>query len=205
MKTALRPLRLFVAAAVILSLAAFVLATSASATHGQPGKQLPFQGMWAGPASGQEFAPGFPNERSTFDGRCSVPSDYVISWDGLTGKATHLGSLTVVEASHCSQFDPASGVIPFGDGVFTLMAANGDTVTGTYGNGLSSFQPDGTITYTYELTIAGGTGRFAGATGDAAVSGTVVEFDMTVMPWKVTVVEVFDGWIAYDASQRSGP
>ena len=67
------------------------------------------------------------------------------------------------------------------------------------------FHPDGTITYTYELTIAGGTGRFAGATGHVPVSGTVVEFDPTVMPWEVTVVEVFDGWIAYDASQASGP
>jgi hypothetical protein len=203
MKTALRLLRLFVAAAVILSLAAFVLATPASGTHGQPGKQLPLRGVQEGSGILQP-APGFPLERSTFDGRCSVPSDALSSWD-YTGRWTHLGSWTTVELSHCSQLDLVTGVGTFGDGVLTLRAANGDTLSGTYGNGESLFQPDGTVAYTFEMTITGGTGRFAGATGHIAASGLAVEFDTTVTPWVATVVETSDGWIAYDASQRGGP
>lgn len=199
MKTALQPLRLFVTAAVILALAlALALATPASATRGQPGKQLPFRGVVVVAASGLEF-PEPPDELSTFDGRCSVPSTYIISWY-LPGKATfpRLGSFTLVEASHCSQWLSADE-ITFGDGEVTLMASDGDTLNATYGNGSGSFQPDGSFPYTYEWTIAGGTGRFAGATGHLDVSGMVVDWAT------VTVVETFDGWIAYDASQRSGP
>ncbi len=203
MKMAVRPLRLFVPAAVILSLAAFVLATPAVATHGQPEKQLPFQLVQTGSGI-VELAPGFPFERSTVGGRCSVPSDALSSWD-YTGTATHLGSFTA-EASHCSLLDLAAGVGTFGDGVYTATAANGDTFTYTYDNGLTAFHPDGTITYTGDATITGGTGRFAGATGEILeVSGTVLESDMTVTPWVVTVAETLGGWIACDASQRSGP
>lgn len=200
MKTTLRP-QLLVAAAVTLFVAVLVLATPATATHGQSGEQLPFRGTSAGALSDQEFAPGFPVERSTFDGRCSVPSDFVVSWD-YTGRVTGLGSLTI-EATHCSQLDLAAGVGTFGDGVWTAVAANGDTVTATYENGVTWFLPDGTATYTAELTITGGTGRFAGATGQVAGSGTVLELDVTVTPWKATVVETYHGWIDYDASQRS--
>jgi hypothetical protein len=202
MKTSLRLLRLLVAAAAILSLAAFVFAMPASATHGQPGKQLQFQLMQTG--SGIiELAPGFPFERSTFGGRCSVPSD-ALSWWNFTGTATHLGWFTA-EASHCSQLDLATGVGTFSDGVYMATTANGDAFTYEYDNGLTQLQPDGTGTYTAELTITGGTGRFAGVTGEIIeAGGTVLELDTTVMPWTATVAETLDGWIAYDASQVSG-
>jgi hypothetical protein len=193
MKTALRSLRLFVAAAVILSLAAFVLATPASATHGQPGKQLPFRLMYAGPVT-LELAPGYPEERSTFDGRCSIPSDWVSSYI-LTGAATHLGWASS-GGSHCSRLDRETGEILYEDGMFTARAANGDTLVLTYGNGY--YSPAGW--YTDEWMIASGTGRLAGATGAGTDIGTA---DQTATGW--TMAGRFDGWIAYDMSQGSGP
>lgn len=185
----LRP-QLLIAAAVALFAATFLLATPASATHGQPGKQLPYRGVMAGPIS-VVYAPGFPFVRDTFGGRCSVPSDWTISFT-LTGEVTHLGSFTSV-GGHCSRLDMATGIVVFGDGVFTTTSANGDTLTGTYTNGYGP--PDGT--FTDDVTLTGGTGRFSGATGEAVDSGVA---DVTATP--PTIVVRFDGWIAYDASQQ---
>jgi hypothetical protein len=110
----------------------------------------------------------------------------------VTGRATHLGAYTGT-GSHCSQLDLATGVVVFGDGAFALTAASGDTLTGTYTNGYGP--PDGT--FTDDVTITGGTGRFAGATGQARDNGVA---DVTTTPWTIAVT--FEGWIAYDASQQ---
>lgn len=186
-------------AAVVALTATSVLAGAASATHGQPEKQLPYQGVQAGSATTFELASGFPFERSTFGGRCSVPSDAFSAWDE-TGTATHVGSFTT-EFSHCSQLDLATGAGTFSDGRMTTTAANGDSWTGTYVGVTTAILPDGTATYTSEVTIAGGTGRFTGATGVISGSG-VSHIDMTVTPWAATDAATFDGWIAYDASQE---
>ncbi len=192
MRTVIRPRRLG-AAAVTLLVATTVLAAPVSATHGQPGKGLPFLGVMAGPVTSVVLAPGFPVVRSTFGERCSVPSDWVLSW-AVTGEATHLGSF-IGAGSHCSRLDLATGVAVYGDGVFMYTAANGDMLHGTYTNGYAP--PDGTLTD--EATITGGTGRFVGATGHACESGTA---DLTTTP--PTFAATFGGWIAYDASERSG-
>ncbi len=185
------PARLMLASTVTLLAATLALATPASATNGQPGKELPYQGVMAGSVS-VNFAPYFPFVRDTFGGRCSVPSDWVSSWTA-TGEATHLG-LFSGGGSTCARVDFATGVVAFGDGVGTLTAANGDTLNATlagYGSIL-----DGTETE--EWTLVGGTGRFAGATGQARSTGRV---DVTTTPY--TFASTFEGWIAYDASQAS--
>jgi len=190
MKATLRR-RLLGVAAVVLFVAAFVLATPASATHGQPGKQLPAWGAVAGTVTSVDYAPGFPFVRSTFGGRCSVPSDWVTSHT-FTGEVSH-GGLSTGVGSHCGRLDYATGAIIDADEVIMMTAANGDTLN-SRGNGYTF--PDGTTTG--ELTIVGGTGRFAGATGESTSSGRA---DLTATPWTYTLS--FSGWIAYDASQAS--
>jgi hypothetical protein len=107
------------------------------------------------------------------NGRCKDPNDPLddrstMSLSGA-GHALHLGRIKV-EQSHCIDLtgpDP----LAFTDGLFTLTAADGDTVTGTYGGRLQPtvtpnlFYIDGTF------LITGGTGRFAGASGGGAATG----------------------------------
>jgi hypothetical protein len=84
--------------------------------------------------------------------------------DTATGEATHIGRYTMVAGEHV---DLATGAIT--GGFFTITAANGDTLTGTYSGqalpGLTGYDVSGPIT--------GGTGRFAGATGSLVWHGTV--------------------------------
>jgi hypothetical protein len=178
------------AAVIVAFVATFVLATPASATHGQPGKRLPFTGVIEGTFTSLEYAPGFPVERSTFDGRCSVPSDIIFSIVGM-GEGTHVGSFTG-GVTDCGRVDLATGVVEY-DGTGSWTAANGDTWNSTY---VGTAFPDGTNTE--EFTIVGGTGRFTGASGHGLDVGTS---DMTAMP--PTFVGKWEGWIAYDASQAS--
>lgn len=107
------------------------------------------------------------------NGRCKDPNNLLDDRSTMSltgaGHALHLGRIKV-QQSHCIDLtspDP----LAFTDGVFTLTAANGDTVTGTYGGRLQPtvtpdlFYIDGTF------VITGGTGRFAGASGGGAATG----------------------------------
>ena len=82
-----------------------------------------------------------------------------------TGNATHTGQLTD-DQSHCA--DPSS--LAFTDGIFTLTAANGDQIRGTY---FGEFVPLDAPLFNIDghFTITGGTGRFAGSTGGGDASG----------------------------------
>ncbi len=76
--------------------------------------------------------------------------------DTGTGEATHIGLYTMVAGEHV---DLATGAIT--GGFFTLTAANGDTISGTY----SGQALPGLTGYVVSGPITGGTGRFVGATG----------------------------------------
>ena len=78
---------------------------SATATRGQPDQALPYRATYVMSATGMEMAPGYPDEKSDFAGRCSVPSDWVIAFVG-SGQATRLGSLAF-SSSHCTQVGAA--------------------------------------------------------------------------------------------------
>jgi hypothetical protein len=166
-----------------------VTALAPSATGGKEGKQLPFHGYVQGFVTVQ-FAPGFPFARDTFVGRCSVPSDWIAHWSGA-GQSEHTGQINAF-GSDCDRIDLATGNLVYGDGVITEYGANGDYLYGTYTNGHGTL--GGTISD--DWTIVGGTGRFAGATGQGTET-----FDLLNPPSFTSAPQPFinpwDGWISY--------
>ena len=83
-----------------------------------------------------------------------------------TGHSTKLGSYS---GRYRECLDPATGAVT--SGTFTLSAANGDKVFGTYsGQALPTDDPS-VVTYEDPGVITGGTGRFAHADGTLTTSG----------------------------------
>lgn len=89
-----------------------------------------------------------------------------------TGQATQLGAYTYA-ATEC--FDPVSGAFA---GSSTLIAANGDAITGTYEGQVSGTADPNVIAYQEEFELTGGTGRFAGVTGTLQVAGVANLFTL---------------------------
>lgn len=147
-----------------------------------------------GVLQGQTFAPGFGPPtfgRSLFDGRCTIPSDFVISFT-LSGEGSHLGAYTA-ELEHCTQIDFTTGLSAISDGVATFTAANGDELWDRYervvpGSG-SRGDPENHVFW-------GGTGRFEGASGEALV---IARCDRSTGLCDVEL----QGELTYDASGRS--
>jgi hypothetical protein len=81
-----------------------------------------------------------------------------------TGRATHLGAYAY-HSNEC--FNGATGAF---SGTFTMTAANGDTISGTYAGTVVSVVGNLGF-YEQDNAITGGTGRFAGATGAFHLSG----------------------------------
>jgi hypothetical protein len=80
------------------------------------------------------------------------------------GQATHLGAYAY-HSNEC--FNGATGQF---SGTFTMTAANGDTISGTYAGVVVSVV--GALGfYEQDNVITGGTGRFAGASGGFHLSG----------------------------------
>lgn len=138
----------------------------------------------------QEFAPGFPAERSDFGGRCSVPSDYVARF-AVTAEATHLGHLTA-DYEHCGHIDFQTGKSTDTDGHAVITAANGDQLWAAYRTADVPVGDFGT-----QVVFHGGTGRFQNASGEAIArvvcdraAGTCTYDSM--------------GTLVYDASDRAG-
>jgi hypothetical protein len=77
----------------------------------------------------------------------------------------------------------------------TYTAANGDVLRAA-SQGTSTPNATG-LSFSATITFLGGTGRFANATGQAQAAGTA---DLAAGTSQYTL----DGWIAYDASDRSG-
>jgi hypothetical protein len=94
----------------------------------------------------------------TVTGKLGSPLDLTID---LTGVATHLGKYSV----HVEAVGVISGGEVLVDGTFTVVAANGDRLTGTATSTSQLSQLAEVHTTTAFLTITGGTGRFADASG----------------------------------------
>jgi hypothetical protein len=84
-----------------------------------------------------------------------------------TGMATHLGKFTY-EFPHTVDFSGVPIMPPMGLGTYTFTAANGDMVIADF-TGFSTPVEPGFVFVTEEATITGGTGRFAGASGQFTV------------------------------------
>ena len=114
----------------------------------------------------------FSGETSDFDGRCSVPSDWVfhMRWEGLD---SIFGRFTGT-ASHCAQVTwginaegtPMMTGIVFTDGVFVTTWAGGSTLGGkSIDMGMGIDAETGLITYgNVQYSVGEGTGQLAGAT-----------------------------------------
>ena len=83
-----------------------------------------------------------------------------------SGHSTQLGSYT---GSYRECLDPATGAVTAG--TFTLTAADGDKVFGTYSGQASPTDYPTVVHYDDPGLITGGTGRFAGAGGVVTTSG----------------------------------
>ncbi len=102
-----------------------------------------------------------------------------------SGTCTHLGRF---DASFTFCFNLATGAVTDGQGVF--VAANGDEIYPLFSG--QSLGPGQVILW---YTINGGTGRFEHAQGE--MTGPV-----TTLP-DGTWTHTAEGWISYDASDRS--
>ena len=119
------------------------LATSAALA----GDQIPFRGSDLG---------GF-----AIVGTCPGTDPIVLTDDWGSGEGTHLGRYSF-RASECVNL--ASFAVT--NGSFTITAANGDTVRGSYAGQAAAVQGSPCdITYDVQGPVTGGTGRFQGATG----------------------------------------
>jgi hypothetical protein len=115
-----------------------------SAASSATAAEVPFKGRFAGTQSVTPLEPPFASVNGS-----------------ATGNATLLGLFTV-EFPHTVNF-----VTRVGEGTYTFTAANGDMLTGDF-----TGQAEGVpllISIVEHVTITGGTGRFAGATGTFTV------------------------------------
>ena len=116
------------------------------------GEQVPFLGRFAGVVT-VTVTPGFP----------PIASANV----NATGVATHLGQFTLA-IPHSVIFTPTFPRTS--SGFYNFVAANGDTLSASF-TGLVNPIPGvpGALAAVESANITGGTGRFAGATGDFTV------------------------------------
>lgn len=125
---------------------------------------------WAGGAP-------FTGATSTFAGRCSVPSDYVIT-AAFDGEEAYGGRITG-SGGHCTQLlwtpqGPAG--VTYSDGSGTLVGDDGSQLSISYGNGTSGTDSaSGATWFRDEFTFRGGTGRFDGAAGGGEEGGTLTD------------------------------
>lgn len=170
---------------VAMALVIGVMATSAAATKGNPGNELPFSGVGWGTGA-FNFDPG------DVEARCDSPIAFAIATFSGFGHATHLGRMNVV-AEHCSHVD-----FTYSQGTLTITAANGDVLNATYTDGVSDLSTFPDIGFTDDFTFVGGTGRFAEASGAGVESGVANFFTDEF-------VVHMEGVVSYDASSRSDP
>ncbi len=106
-------------------------------------------------------------------GRCSPA--FTVNINPRPGTAdfstgtSNFGNFTSIQ-SHCIT-PPVPA--PFDNGLFTWTFASGDTLIGTYFGALTASGTPGVFNDTENYTITGGTGLFAGATGNILGIGTV--------------------------------
>jgi hypothetical protein len=147
-------------AAVIAAALMLCLAGPASA-----GDQVPFRGSLSGMATVTPLTP--PNASVLIEG---------------SGVAAQLGRFTL-EVPHLVNQATRVAV-----GTYVFTAANGDTLTASF-TGLATLVGPGVLSVSETATISGGTGRFAGASGNFSTERT-----FNVATGQTT--GTFQGWIS---------
>jgi hypothetical protein len=98
--------------------------------------------------------------KGTVAGDVTVPVPSLQLTTDVSGVMTHLGNYT----GHFEGSAEIVGGRTLGEGTFTVVAANGDDLTGTFT--LNGALPSGAShSLTVVITVAGGSGRFADASG----------------------------------------
>jgi hypothetical protein len=92
---------------------------------------------------------------------------FVLTQDFTTGHGTHVGKYTVVAQEIINLL-----TLEVTEGSFTITAANGDTIVGSYSGQAAPGDSPTVITYVVSGPITGGTGRFVGATGSITFAGS---------------------------------
>jgi hypothetical protein len=102
--------------------------------------------------------------KGTVVGTVTVPIPSLQLTTDASGVLTHLGKYT----GHFEGSGEIVGGRTLGEGTFTVVAANGDQLTGTFtlNGSLPSGEPHSLTVF---LTITGGTGRFADASGTLTI------------------------------------
>lgn len=121
------------------------------------GKQVPFKGTLEGTYTRTGTFPFFHLEPTG------------------TGEASHLGHFTFSIPHDVNLLAMPAG----GMGTFEFTAANGDTVVGTFDTSAIPTDEPGVIDATEEMTITGGTGRFANASGSFTCERRVDTVNLT--------------------------
>ena len=154
----------------IIVIAGLILVSGNLYADKPEGKKVPFHGVFSGHLLGFDETPEAIAER------CDPPSGQV-AWAVASfeawGTATHMGK-TYMYAEHCS-YRPFDGppVGYYGEGQFELIAANGDSLIGTYTNG-ESITPPPIIGFREDSAFHdGGTGRFTFASGSGVDIGSL--------------------------------
>jgi hypothetical protein len=129
----------------------------------------------AGSASAGKYVPFKGSLKGSYDVTINPGPPPIGTFDGIgTGKATQLGKFTY-EFPHAVNF---GGIPPIGDGLYLFTAANGDTLEAEF-TGFSTPVEPGVVFVVEEATIIGGTGRFAGASGEFTVMRLVDQINRT--------------------------
>jgi hypothetical protein len=108
-------------------------------------------------------ADGMPVEGSlavNFTGTPISPGMVSISANGI-GELTNVGNLSF----QLQKTLDTTVKVPTFSGTFTITAENGDTLTGTYAGVTSGADSNGYGTFSGQITVTGGTGRFQNASG----------------------------------------
>ncbi len=105
-----------------------------------------------------------------------TPGIFVQNFTG-DGMDTTFGSFTPSSMSTIDFSNPPNIVLT--DATFTETFANGTLFGTSSGNGKGKGNGNGTATFTVNLLITGGTGYFAGDTGEVTLTGTIARTGAT--------------------------
>lgn len=96
----------------------------------------------------------------------AIDDTHMLTEDEATGRASHVGRYTLhaSEVINLRTYDVTNGA-------FTLTAANGDTLSGSYAGTAAPTSDPLVITYHVDGRVTRGTGRFAGMHGRITFDG----------------------------------